>query len=183
MSLFNAASPGRVVAVLGAESTGKTILCAQLSAHLREHTGQPWQVVNEFLREWCTHAGRTPRAHEQLTIAAEQTRRIARARTLGPVVADTTALQTAVYSQVCLGDYSLLQKGLEMQASYNLTLILDCDLPWVADGIFRDGPAAQTAADTALRAACAGLAGGFTVVGGQGPARLAAAAGVVLGDF
>ena len=66
------------IALLGAESTGKT----QLSEALRDALaaeGRDAVVVAEYLREFCMREGRTPRRNEQQGIAAEQTLRIARA--------------------------------------------------------------------------------------------------------
>ena len=64
-----------VVAVLGAESTGKSTLALALQAALATD-GRRVASVGEVLREFCDAHGRTPRRHEQAGIAAEQTRRI-----------------------------------------------------------------------------------------------------------
>ena len=37
------------------------------------------------------------------------------------------------------------------QHRYGLTLLMGLDLPWVPDGLFRDGPALRAATDTVLR--------------------------------
>ena len=66
-----------VIAVLGAESTGKTTLARSLADELARRTGLRAAWVPETLREWCDRTGRTPAAHEQADIAAEQHRRIA----------------------------------------------------------------------------------------------------------
>jgi len=127
-----------VLAIVGAESSGKTWLAAALRERLAAG-GEPAAVVDEYLREFCDAHGRTPHRHEQAAIAAEQTRRIddacralLRAARLvrdadaaagmgtddpggtgrpcgrgpepasagaGVVIADTTALMTAVYAQ------------------------------------------------------------------------------------
>ena len=64
-----------VVALLGAESTGKTTLAAEIGAALAAR-GIRVEVVAEFLREFCDVHARTPRRDEQTGIAAEQTARI-----------------------------------------------------------------------------------------------------------
>ena len=98
---------GFVVAVLGAESTGKTTLCGELGALLSAE-GRDAVVVGEYLREFCDRHARTPRRDEQAAIAAEQTRRIdAAAVQHAIVIADTTALMIAVYSDQVFGDRSL----------------------------------------------------------------------------
>ncbi|HUD34498.1 MAG TPA: AAA family ATPase, partial [Variovorax sp.] len=97
---------GCVIAVLGAESTGKTALAEAIAGRLSRR-GIATTFVGEYLREWCDREGRVPRPEEQAAIAAEQTRRIAEAAMHGVVVADTTALMTAVYSDMLFGDASL----------------------------------------------------------------------------
>src|ERR1019366_5432898 len=89
-----------VVALLGAESTGKTTLVTAIGAALSAR-GPRVALVTEVLREFCVEQGRTPRQDEQIAIAREQTRRIDAAATHAEiVVADTTALMIAVYSDL-----------------------------------------------------------------------------------
>lgn len=170
---------GRLVALLGAESTGKSTLAHALAQHLRALPGQSDRValVPEVLREFCLARGRLPSAAEQPAIAAEQSARIAQARAAHDwVIADTTALQTAAYSEALLGDASLTAESLAREAaSGHLTLLMGLDLPWVADGWLRDGPAAQAAVDDRLRSIL--NAGGlpFATVYGHGEARTASA--------
>jgi nicotinamide riboside kinase len=68
--------PGVVIAILGAESSGKTQLALALAHRLRG-AGLDAHTVAEHLREFCELNRRTPRHDEQPAIAAEQTRRIA----------------------------------------------------------------------------------------------------------
>jgi HTH-type transcriptional repressor of NAD biosynthesis genes len=53
------------IALLGAESTGKTTLATELAARLRQQ-GKSVAVVPEVLREWVARAGREPRPEQQL---------------------------------------------------------------------------------------------------------------------
>ncbi len=167
-----ALATGSVIAVLGAESTGKTELARALAARLQQR-GVAITLVGEYLREWCEREGRTPRPDEQAAIAAEQTRRIAYAATLGVVVADTTALMTAIYSDMLFEDRSLHADALAVQRSYAVTLLTALDLPWVPDGLQRDGPHVREPVDARVRAAL--VEGGlvFSVVHGAGEQRLA----------
>ncbi len=64
---------GFVVALLGAESTGKTTLAGEIGAALAAR-GRRVDVVAEALREFCDRTGRTPRRDEQAAIAAAQSR-------------------------------------------------------------------------------------------------------------
>jgi nicotinamide riboside kinase len=159
------------IAVLGAESTGKSQLAAALADALRSQ-GKAVSLVGEYLREWCDVHGRTPRADEQTLIAHEQVRRVEEAAgTI--VIADTTALMTAVYSELLFNDTSLHDFAAANQRSYNLTLVTGLDLPWVADGVQRDGPHTREAADSLLRAALGRASLVYQVVYGTGSARLA----------
>lgn len=167
----------RVIALVGAESTGKSTLALALAASL-EADGLVVAHLDEHLRTFCDVHGRTPRQDEQAAIAAEQTRRIAAARDarLPPVdvvVADTTALMTAVYSEYVFGDTSLYAQALADHRQADLTLLMALDLPWTADGLQRDGPQVQRPVDTLLRGALLGAGIGFSVIGGTGPQRLA----------
>ncbi|MDB5732573.1 MAG: ATPase [Variovorax sp.] len=161
-----------MIALLGAESTGKTELARALTGRLRQN-GVAATRVDEYLREWCAREGRTPRVDEQAAIAAEQTRRIAAAAaTAAVVVADTTALMTAVYSDLLFQDRSLYADALAAQRGYTLTLLTALDLPWVADGLQRDGPQVREPVDGRVRAALAGANVPYAVVCGSGPERL-----------
>ncbi len=162
---------GCVIAMLGAESTGKTELAKAIAARLQAR-GIAATWVGEYLREWCDREGRTPRPGEQAAIAAEQTRRIADAATRGVVVADTTALMTAVYSDLLFDDASLYATALKAQSRYAITLLTALDIPWVADGLQRDGPHVRGPVDTRVRAALIDACLPFTVIHGLGAERL-----------
>jgi nicotinamide riboside kinase len=165
-----------VVGVLGAESTGKTDLIEALAARL---AGQPsWSpadigVVPEVLRSFCESMNRTPRRDEQAGIAREQTRRIAEAaRRHRLVLADTTALMTAVYSEQVFGDRSLYPSAIAMHAGIEHTLVTALDLPWVADGVQRDGPEVREAVDRLLQRVLRDAGIGWSRVQGQAEARV-----------
>ncbi len=168
-----------IVAIVGAESTGKTTLAHALAAALAR-PGRSVALVEEHLREFCNHHSRTPRRDEQAAIAAEQTRRIASAAAEHAlVIADTTALMTAVYSRFVFGDDGLMASALAAHAQCDLSLVTALDLPWEPDGLQRDGAQVREPVDTLLRGALAAGGIGYAVVGGTGPARLAAAVAAV----
>ena len=124
----SATTSGFVIALLGAESTGKTTLAAELQAALATPERRVGRVA-EYLREFCDVHGRTPRRDEQRGIAQEQTRRIAEAAAQHDlVIADTTALMIAVYSDQVFGDTSLYAEALAAQAGHDLTLLTALDL-------------------------------------------------------
>ena len=166
---------GFVIALLGAESTGKSTLALALCDALARE-GHDAVVVPEYLREFCDHHGRTPHRDEQAGIAAEQARRIeAAAREHSVVIADTTALMIAVYSDQVFGDTALYAAAEAAQAHVDLTLLTALDLPWQADGLQRDGPHVREPVDAKVRAALQRAGVPYGVVFGTGAARLAAA--------
>ena len=169
--------PPLVVAIVGAESTGKTALARALAGHLAHGAGLAAVWVPEYLRDWCEAEGRTPRRDEQAGIARRQTALIeAAAQGADVVVCDTTALMTAVYSHTVFGDDSLDAEALMLhQRCCRLTLLTALDLPWIADGFVRSGPHVRQPVDDRLRRLLAQGGIGYSVVQGQGPARLQAA--------
>jgi nicotinamide riboside kinase len=161
------------IALLGAESTGKTQLSSEIAAHFRSR-GFTVEVVAEVLREWCAREGRTPRPEEQLPIAQEQERRVdAAAQRADVVIADTTSVMVAVYSAMLFKDGSLLRFATESQRGYDVTLVTGLDIPWVADGLQRDGPHVREPVDAQVRQVLADAGVAFRVVYGSGPERLA----------
>jgi nicotinamide riboside kinase len=163
-----------VIALLGAECTGKTQLSVELAQHLRAR-GLTCETVPEALRQWCDQHRRTPQAHEQLGIAHAQTQAIRAAQSKAQVViADTTALQTAVYSELYFGDASLYGFAAQQQGLYGATCLMGLDIAWQAGDWQRDGPAQRERTDAALRLALLRSRIGFTSVYGHGMARLEA---------
>jgi nicotinamide riboside kinase len=165
---------GHVIAIVGAESTGKSTLAEQLCAALRAE-GRDAAFVPEYLREFCDRVRRTPVQSEQAHIAFEQTRRIAAAAAVHDlVIADTTALMIAVYSDLVFDDASLYAEAEQAHRRSDLTLLTALDLPWEAD-MLRDGEHVREPVDAMVRAALQRAGSGYSVVGGSGEARLAAA--------
>lgn len=165
--------PGTVIALLGAESTGKTTLARALHKTLQAQ-GHHVALVEEALREFCVRSGRTPRHDEQAGIAHTQSQHIAEAaRTHELVVADTTSMMVAVYSQLLFDDASLLPDAVSEQAKHRVTLLMALDLPWVPDPGIRDGAHVREPVDTLLRDALRSGGVAFSVVAGRGEQRLA----------
>ena len=131
-------------------------------------------LVQEHLRAWCVREGRAPLAHEQAAIANEQNRWIEAAAHSGAqvVVADTTGLVVAAYSVSVFNDRSLLPASLEAQQQFHLTLLTGLDIPWQADGLFRDGPGMRADIDAVLRRELQSAGIPFQTVYGSAEARL-----------
>ncbi len=162
------------VAIVGAESTGKSWITTALADVLRAR-GQAVHTVDEVLRHWCDRAGRTPQRHEQMAIAQQQAEAAYPMAQQAPntwLLSDTTPLMTAVYSHLLFDDESLYTMALAHQALYDITLVMGLDLPWVADGLQRDGPQVRGPVDTLVRQALERSSMAYRVVYGQGPRRL-----------
>lgn len=175
MSTDHSGAAPLAIAVLGAESTGKTSLSLALAELLPGRLGRPAIVLPEVLRGWCETAGRTPRRDEQAAIAEAQGRQLddalARAPASSIIIADTTPLMTAIYSELLFADATLHPAALAHQRRYALTLVCGLDLPWQADGIQRDGPHVRVPVDNAIRAALQSAGLPYQVIYGSGAER------------
>ncbi len=159
------------IALLGAESTGKSTLAHELAAHLRRD-GRRVAVVDEVLRHWCERERRAPRPEEQLPIAQAQEGRVdAAAAAADIVIADTTALMVAIHGALLFPDHPLLQFALERQRGYDLTLVMGLDLPWVDDGLQRDA-GSRDRTDALVRTLLDRAGVAYRVVYGTGRERL-----------
>jgi nicotinamide riboside kinase len=166
-------TPGVCIAIVGAESTGKTALAGGLCERIGKATGLRCTWISELLRDWCDSHHRTPRVDEQLAIADGQAQRVRSAAAhFDVVIADTTPLMTAVYSEMLFADASLYDMALAHQQTYALTLLTALDLPWVPDGLQRDGPHVREPVDRAVRSALVRASVAWSVVSGTGAARL-----------
>lgn len=162
-----------IIAIVGAESTGKTTLADALARRLADETGLRVTAVPEWLRLWCEREQRVPRPDEQRAIAEATWQRIEQAAAAHDiVVADTTPLQTAVYSLLLFNDDALISEAVARQRRCTLTLLTALDLPWMPDGHQRDGPQVQGPVDAALRRLLDDNALPYAVIAGRGESRL-----------
>jgi len=171
-------APPLRIAIVGAESTGKSVLAYALSDALTSEFGLRCAVVDEYLREWCEQQRRTPRLEEQQGIALEHARRIDAAAAqpgLDVVVCDTTPLMVAVYSDMLFGDRSLDDIARACQQRMASTLLTSLDLPWVPDGLQRDGPHVRGPVDAHVRGRLDDWSTAWSLVSGSGAARVACA--------
>lgn len=161
------------IAVLGAESTGKTTLCHELQRRLAAR-GLRVAVAPEQLRGWCERSGRMPHPSECEAIAQAQERCVDEvALTHDVVIADTTALMVAIYSGRLLPDDPLYRFALERLRGYGLTLLAGLDLPWMPDGLQRDATQPREPVDALVRQALQAAGADWRVIYGQGEARTA----------
>ncbi|MFZ9245121.1 MAG: AAA family ATPase, partial [Burkholderiaceae bacterium] len=160
------------IAVVGAESTGKTSLAQALSEHVSA------VVVPEHLRQFVEQHGRVPTQSEQTPLMREQIRAeqaaVEQAASLGYpfVLCDSSAIMTAVYSEFYFGDETLYGAALTYHQQVSLTLFCQPDLPWVADTGQRDGPHVQQAVHDLLVRRLQGLSGPVVPIVGAGDSRV-----------
>lgn len=144
------------VAILGAESTGKTTLSRDLAAHF----GSPW--VPEYMRiylqeKWdneqltCTWDDLLPIARGQIDLEnklAQQAAKNTQASSIGSeqdsypkkfLFCDTSLFELMVYSNWYYGDCPEPLTQAALTHHYDLILLTAVDIPWVADDL-RDSP-------------------------------------------
>jgi len=119
------------VVLTGSESTGKTELARRLGAHFHA------PVAEEFVRDYAAERGgklgfadHGPIAKGQI---ASEDAAIARASTL--VILDTDLVSTVVY---CEHYFGACPPWIETEArarAGDLYLLMNADIPWVADGV------------------------------------------------
>lgn len=122
------------IAILGAESTGKSTLAAALAAHYQT----VW--VAEYLREFVESKQRTPWEEEQLPIAITQREREKKGEALARrfLFCDTSPLMTAVYSEHYFGQADAELNALAGLHDYVATIVTAPTTPWIPDGLQRE---------------------------------------------
>ena len=132
------------VAILGAESTGKTTLCRDLAVHF----GCPW--VPEYMRtylqaKWdneqltCTWDDLLPIAQGQIELENELAKQAAQTSDSGYLFCDTSLFELMVYSNWYYGDCPKALSQAALAHHYDTILLTEVDIPWVADDL-RDSP-------------------------------------------
>ncbi|MFZ6752707.1 AAA family ATPase [Undibacterium sp. Dicai25W] len=129
------------IAILGAESSGKSALAEALAAHYKTL----W--VPEYLREFVEVQARVPNSDEQLLIAMTQVRREEQAMVDARewLFCDTTPLMTEIYSKHYFDEAEpdLVDLSSTHAEQYAFTLVTALDFPWMPDGLQRESPAVR----------------------------------------
>ena len=133
------------VAILGAESTGKTTLCRDLAAHF----GSPW--IPEYMRtylqvKWdneqltCTWDDLLPIAQGQIDLENKLAKQAAQLPDDNRYLfCDTSLFELMVYANWYYGDCPEALSQAALTHHYDLILLTEVDIPWVADDL-RDSP-------------------------------------------
>lgn len=174
-------NPPKLICIIGAESTGKTTLAQELATQF----DCPW--VAEHLREFCESHDRTPTQHEQplimeTQVSNEMTAHFAASQRNRPYVfCDTAPLLTAIYSDFVFNDNSLYARARTLHSRYALTLLLQPDIRWVADGMQRDGAHVREPITALIERKLAAINASVVRISGQGETRVQAATHAIHG--
>lgn len=129
------------IAIVGAESTGKTTLAQELAEHF--HT--VW--VPEYGREYTeVRVGRVAFfdykwSNEEFVLIARKQIELEDhlAKSANRVlICDTDVLATCIWQERYMGSCSAEVDSIASQRRYDLYLLTDCDIPFMQDGL-RDG--------------------------------------------
>jgi nicotinamide riboside kinase len=119
------------IALLGAESSGKTTLAIALTAALRDR-GYDAGMVPEYLRMWCEENSRLPEFDDQEVILEGQLAlEDAAAAQFDVLVCDPAAITTGFYSLEYFG--SDLHLDPKLLNRYDQVFLCDIDFPWQPD--------------------------------------------------
>ena len=156
------------VAILGAESSGKSTLAAALARHY----GTVW--VPEYLREFVETESRVPNEDDQYAIARTQMAREDAAANGATrfLFCDTTPMMTALYSRWYWGRVDAQLAQLEARHEYAYTLVTAPDSPWEADGLQRESEAVRQAVHEQVLQVLAERGIDFMLVTGSLPQRM-----------
>lgn len=150
------------VAILGAESTGKTTLCRDLAAYFN----CPW--VPEYMRlylqnKWdnsqqtCTWEDLLPIAQGQielenkLALQSDQSDKSNQSKnTTHYLFCDTSLFELMIYANWYYGDCPNVLTQAALAHHYDLILLTEVDIPWIADDL-RDSPNDRTAISTRFK--------------------------------
>ncbi|MES3023597.1 MAG: ATP-binding protein [Pseudomonadota bacterium] len=156
------------VAILGAESSGKSTLAAALASHYQT----VW--VPEYLREFVETQNRVPYETDQFPIARTQREREDAAALLATrfLFCDTTPLMTAIYSGVYWGRVDAQLAALDRVHDYAYTLVTSAEGPWIPDGLQRESAEVRQSVHEKVLSTLDERGIAFTLVSGSLPQRM-----------
>jgi len=167
------------VAILGAESTGKTTLCRDLA----EHFDSLW--VPEYMRtylqaKWnqqqstCTWEDLIPIAQGQIELENRLAQQVAQTNNIADnryLFCDTSLFELMVYANWYYGDCPNELTQAALTHNYGLILLTEVDTPWVADDL-RDSPYDRKAISTRFENELNGYHKAFRRIGGDRKQRV-----------
>jgi NadR type nicotinamide-nucleotide adenylyltransferase len=164
-----------VVVVTGSECTGKTTLARNLAARFNASHS------DEYVRRYLDLKASPLDASDVDAIARGQMDEEDTAFGAGMrvVIKDTDLVSTVVYARHYYGGCPAWIERAARERLGDLYLLLHPDVPWVADGLQRDRPAARDELHQLFAQALAALGAHVVDVTGDWPARLARATAAV----
>lgn len=163
------------IAILGAESSGKSTLAAALA----ERYATLW--VPEYLREFVETKQRVPFESDQVLIAQTQLEREAQAaaRATSLLFCDTTPFMTALYSRFYWHRVDDELARLAAAHDYAHTFVTAPDAPWEPDGLQRESAEVRDHVHGQVLAALGQRGIAFTLLSGSLSQRIETAASVL----
>ena len=165
----------RKVVLFGPESTGKTTLAKQLASHFnsdwvpeyaRAFLQNKWDKTNEI----CSKEDLPIIAAGQMALENQKA-----SNTDSILFCDTDLLVTKIYSEVYFGGYcDPYLHHFAVNNHYDLYLLLDIDIPWVADDL-RDKPGERDQMLIQFKKALQSLNRSYVLIQGQGEDRFQSA--------
>ncbi|QJP33689.1 ATP-binding protein [Nonlabens sp. Ci31] len=130
---------GVKIVLYGPESTGKSTLARQLTEHFE--TIKVDEFARDYLQEKFDQTGKSCEYEDLVPIAVGQRKAENDALTTANnhLFCDTDALETYVYSLAYFDKAPVELEEAARKSDYDLYLLLDVDIPWVADDL-RDRP-------------------------------------------
>lgn len=130
---------GIKIVLYGPESTGKSTLARQLTEHFE--TIKVDEYARQYLQEKLDQTGKVCDYEDLVPIAIGQREAENKASitTKNYLFCDTDALETYVYSLAYFDKAPVELEEAARKSDYDLYLLLDVDIPWVADDL-RDRP-------------------------------------------
>ncbi|MEM7511705.1 MAG: ATP-binding protein [Bacteroidota bacterium] len=160
----------RKIAIVGPESTGKSLLSQQLADHFQT----AW--VEEYAREFLNQLGREYQQADLIDIAkgqlALEEERAIEANSF--LFCDTNLLVIKVWSEFVFGGVDpWLLENMKL-GTYDLHLLTDIDLPWEEDPL-REHPYRRKELFDIYRKELLSAGVPFEIVSGKGPDRITSA--------
>ncbi|MGB2139086.1 MAG: AAA family ATPase, partial [Psychrobacter sp.] len=176
------------VAILGAESTGKTTLCQDLAEHFSRQGTSAW--VPEYMRDYlqdkwnqqqatCTWQDLLPIAQGQIELENKLAQQVAQTvqtnhtnhTNKGYLFCDTSLFEIMVYANWYYGDCPTELTQAALAHHYDLILLTEVDTPWVADDL-RDSPFERKAISARFEDELNDYHKGFRRIGGDRMSRV-----------
>ena len=173
----------RKVVLFGPESTGKTTLAKQLASHFNSD----WvpEYARTFLQNKWDKTNEICSIEDLLFIAAGQmaleNQKASNTDTI--LFCDTDLLVTKIYSEVYFNGYCDPDlHHFAVNNHYDLYLLLDVDIPWVADDL-RDKPNEREQMLMQFKKALQSLNRPYVLIQGQGEGRFQSAIQAIQSQF